>query len=168
MNIKEYIQTLPKEIQKKIYILCFRKFWRNYVPLTAKIPSWYERKNKVEKIIFDSKMKNIHFLHLQFNTLSENKEWIMGCQCSYCVKVKNKNRKRKYYEYTKQYEYPSYFDSIMPHSSININNEDNYDPLCGSIFEDSIKYALRTNKVQLEFMNFTELNNLEYLNENII
>lgn len=166
MNIKEFIQLLPKDIQKKIYILSFKLFWRNYIPLTAKIPSWYDRKNKIEKILFDSKIKNIHFLHLPFNTIPENKEWIMGCQCSYCIKIKKKNRKRKYYEYAKQFEDPTYFKSIMPYSTLNINNEEDYDPLCGSIFENSIQYALRTNKIQLGFMDFTEFEGIEYL-ENI-
>lgn len=165
MNIKEFIQLLPKDIQKKIYILSFKLFWRDYIPLTAKISSWYDRKNKIEKIIFDSKIKNIHFLHLPFNTISENKEWIMGCQCSYCIKIEKKNRKRNYYEYAKQFEDPTYFESIMPCTSLNINQE-NYDPLCGSIFEESIKYSLRTNKIQLDFMDFTEFEDLEYL-ENI-
>tara|TARA_B100000900_G_C20007841_1_gene484533 strand:+ start:8 stop:508 length:501 start_codon:yes stop_codon:yes gene_type:complete len=164
MNIKQYIQLLPKDLQKKIYIYCFKKFWKEYIPLTAKVPSWYERKNKIEKIIFDSKINNIHFLHLPFNTLPENKEWIMGCQCSYCIKVKKKNRKRKYHEYEKQFQEPYYFESIMPKSDLNINNDDNYDPLCGSIFEESNKYALRTNKIKIEFMDFSILDELEYLN----
>ena len=89
----------------------------------------------------------------------------MGCQCSYCIKIKKKNRKRKYYEYAKQSEVPIYFESIMPHSSFNINNEDNYDPLCGSIFEESIQYALRTNKIQLDFMDFSEFEGLEYFED---
>ena len=40
-DIKKRISLLPKEIQKKIYIYCFRFFWRDYVPLIAKVPSWY-------------------------------------------------------------------------------------------------------------------------------
>ena len=36
--------------------------------------------------------KNIHFMHLEFNTLPENKKYISGCQCSFCLKErKNKN-----------------------------------------------------------------------------
>ena len=27
---------------------------------------------------------NIHFMHLEFNTLPENKKYIMGCQCDFC------------------------------------------------------------------------------------
>ena len=148
MNIKQYIQKLPEEIQRKIYIYCLKLSWRNYVPLTAKIPSWYETKNVVEKIIFESKNRNIHFLHLPFNTLPENKEWIMGCQCSYCIKIK---RNKKYSEFLQQYDNPYYFESSMPFSDCGINEDYNYDPLCGSIFEDPIKYALRTNKIQLDF-----------------
>ena len=44
------IKKLPIVIQKKIYIMIFRNFWRSYIPLTAKVPSWYNNKIKVEKI----------------------------------------------------------------------------------------------------------------------
>ena len=83
-DIKKRISLLPKEIQKKIYIYCFRFFWRDYVPLIAKVPSWYERKIKIDKELYEARNKNIHFLHLSFNCLPENKSWIMGCQCEYC------------------------------------------------------------------------------------
>ena len=33
-----------------------------------------------KKVIID----NVHILHLDCNTLPENKEYIMGCQCEYC------------------------------------------------------------------------------------
>ena len=51
-----------------------------------------------------------------------------------------------------------YFNSIIPHSDIFDNLDyidyshlNDYDPLCGSIYEDLITYALRTNKAQLSF-----------------
>ena len=159
-TIQQSIQTLPKEIQIKIYILCFRSFWRDYVPLTAKIPTWYNRKNEIEKIKFEATIKNIHFLHLPFNTLLENKEWIMGCQCNYCIKTTKRNRKRKYYEFRKQYLDPEYFKLIMPNTETYYNDEYiydghgarfHYDPLCGSCFEEPDRYELRTNDTLLEF-----------------
>ena len=72
LDLKSKIDKLPIDIQKKLCIYTWRGFWRDYVPLTAKIPSWYIRKNKVEKIIYESKLKNIHFLHLPFNTINDN------------------------------------------------------------------------------------------------
>ena len=85
LSIFESIKSLPKDLQKRIYIFYWKYFWRNYTPLTAKIPSWYKRKNYIEKTLWEAKQKNIHFLHLPFNTLPENKKWIMGCQCDFCI-----------------------------------------------------------------------------------
>tara|TARA_Y100000287_G_C14162601_1_gene325533 strand:- start:198 stop:698 length:501 start_codon:yes stop_codon:yes gene_type:complete len=160
-EIKNKILSLPKNLQYRIYITCMKEFWKKYVPLTAKIPSWYERKILIEKTIFEAKLKNIHFMHLPFNTLEENKKWIMGCQCDYCRKIKYKYKRKLY---NKQFNNPNYFKSIMPHSSVSFCNEEeyllnntnfimyNYDPLCGSGYEDNIKYSLRTNK-PLKFDN---------------
>ena len=148
---KSKINRLPKEIQRLIYIFAIKKFWRNFIPLTAKIPSWYIRKNKVEKIIYESKLKNIHFLHLPFNTIDNYKEWIMGCQCDYCKKIEYKYT---YKLYRKQYHNNLFFKTIMPRSSASYYNDTyyidgsgditfSYDPLCGSIYENYDSYLLR-------------------------
>uniref|UniRef100_A0A6C0BUG8 Uncharacterized protein n=1 Tax=viral metagenome TaxID=1070528 RepID=A0A6C0BUG8_9ZZZZ len=160
-NLKLNINKLPIIIQKKIYILVWRNFWRNYVPLTAKVPSWYHRKIKIEKIIFQSKLNNIHFLHLPFNTLPENKKWIMGCQCNFCLYYSNENENEKIGHYVKQFCDPSYFQSIMPKSTQSDCNKQyysdgniikfGYDPFCGSYYENDISFALRTNLLQLSF-----------------
>ena len=34
-----------------------------------------------KRVIID----NVHILHLDCNTLPENKKYIMGCQCDYCI-----------------------------------------------------------------------------------
>ena len=82
----------------------------------------------------------------------------MGCQCEYCKNYKNNKLKR--IEYKKQFENESYFKSIVPYSSFNLNDEfyyiknveiNNFDPLCGSIYEYYIDYAIRTNKLKLNF-----------------
>ena len=59
-DIQNNISKLPIDIQKRIYILCWRKFWRNYTPLIAKPPSWYYHKVKIENEIFQARLKNIH------------------------------------------------------------------------------------------------------------
>ena len=119
-QFEKYLSQLPIAIQKKIYIMCFRNFWREYVPLTAQIPSWYHFKTMIEKEIFESRILNIHFMHLSFNTLPQNKTWIIGCQCDYCLNYKNKKMIRK--EYKKQLRNHDYFINKMPYSSQNINN----------------------------------------------
>jgi len=160
-DIKQNISLLPLEIQKKICILSWRGFWREYVPITAKIPSWYNRKIMIENMIYKARLNNIHFLHLSFNTLEENKKWIMGCQCNFCNKIKYKY-KRKYYD--KLINNENYFINSMPDSDSGDYNKEYYtdpkipyiiqyyyDPFCGSAYEEYDKYAIRTNKVKLEF-----------------
>ena len=44
LSIFESIKSLPKDLQKRIYIFYWKLFWRDYIPLTAKIPSWHKRK----------------------------------------------------------------------------------------------------------------------------
>ena len=157
-NLILNIKKLPIVIQKKIYIMIFRNFWRSYIPLTAKVPSWYNNKIKVENLIFQSRLKNIHFLHLPFNTLPENKKWIMGCQCDDCLLISDKD---KIDHYVKQFCDSEYFQSIMPYSENSDCNKQyyidgndikfGYDPFCGSDYENDISYALRTNNIELSF-----------------
>ena len=153
-NFINNIKILPKEIQKKIYIMCFRNFWRSYVPLTAQIPTWYDRKIKIEKQIFESRRQNIHFMHLPFNTLESNKKYIMGCQCNFCKTIFNNIDIND--NYKKIIDDPYYFKSIMPKSGEGINNYyhvygetlvKNYDPYCGTMYEDLVSYSLRTGHV---------------------
>tara|TARA_B100001123_G_C15272185_1_gene1010749 strand:- start:1346 stop:1783 length:438 start_codon:yes stop_codon:yes gene_type:complete len=83
-DLQMNILLLPKELQKKIYILCMRTYWRHYIPLTAKVPSWYNHYNYIQQELFNARLYNIHFMHLSMNTLPENKQWILGCQCDFC------------------------------------------------------------------------------------
>ena len=160
-DINHNISLLPKDIQKKIYIMCWRNFWRSYVPIMARVPSWYNRKVKIENMIYEARLNNIHFLHLPFNILEENKTWIMGCRCQYCKKVKYKY-KRKYYN--KLSEDEDYFSKIMPKSEQGNYNSETYidykipfvlqyyyDPSCGSPYEKYNKWAVRTNKEEILF-----------------
>jgi hypothetical protein len=78
------ISLLPRDMIGRIYIHAMRKFWRKYVPLTGKPPSWLHRKNYVDKILWNARYQNIHFLHLPFNTLPQNKQYIRGCRCYDC------------------------------------------------------------------------------------
>jgi hypothetical protein len=170
-NLKLLIIKLPLVLQKKIYILCFKNFWKKFIPITAKIPSWYYRYSQIEKIKYEAILKNIHFLHLPFNTLTENKKWIPGCQCDFCKKysLNHKNEIYKIQGYC--FLDPLYFLSIMPSSYSSHHNDEyilhpnlflefRYDPLCNSPFEDTIRYSIRNNE-QIDFSD--EINLYPYL-----
>ena len=60
-------------------------FWRDFVPITAKVPSWYPYAIIQKDLLFNAQQENIHFLHLPCNTLEEYKKYIMGCQCKFCL-----------------------------------------------------------------------------------
>lgn len=84
-EISVKIKSLPKELQKKIFILAMKFFWRNDTLYNSKVPL-YSKYN--EYLITQKKrmsIDNVHFLHLDFNTLPENKTYILGCQCKYCI-----------------------------------------------------------------------------------
>jgi len=80
-----------------------RKFWRNYVPLTAKPPTWYYHAVEQQNMLLMSIQLNIHFMHLPCNTLEKNKKYIIGCQCESCLESKDRRR-----ELIKQERSPSY------------------------------------------------------------
>lgn len=154
-TFKEFVDMLPDDLKKRLYIWCMKLFWRNYVPLTAKVPSWYEKKIKVERVLYDAREKNIHFMHLPFNTLPENKRWIMGCQCSYCKEYGTKGKLGKMYlerEYRKLLIDQLYFHkNISSSEASDWNNHfcemgvKYFDPFFGSEYEDIITKAVREN-----------------------
>lgn len=158
-DIKYMIQSLPKEIQKRIYIMTWKGFWRDYVPQTAKPPSWIKHANYIQKTLWESRLNNIHFLHLSFNTLPENKKWIMGCQCKFCINDTDIDVVEKHMHYLIQSRNQYYFpDQLMPKSTssdwnehlvpIGVNGEifqfvKVFDPLCGSYKENYTSKRLR-------------------------
>ena len=164
------IDQLPKEIQRKICILTWRKYWRNFIPITAKIPSWTYHANYVQKQLWGARRKNIHFMHLTFNTLPENKKWIMGCQCDFCLNDTKITQMEKHCHYLSQYRHSAYFSvKFMPNETIGTWNENIsyphniitgfnsgntlvkiFDPLCGSIYEDRSVAHLR-NGTPIDF-----------------
>ena len=161
-DLKFFIKSLPLVIQNKIYIFSFRGFWRDYVPLTAKPPSWLSYANYINKTLWESRLNNVHFLHLPFNTLPENKKWIMGCQCDFCKNDTSIDIVEKHIHYLIQYRNSYYFsDRFMPCSTssywneylvpiaIDDINDDTFqyvkifDPLCGSYKENYTSKRLR-------------------------
>jgi hypothetical protein len=84
-NLAKKLKKMPNEIQKKIYIETIRKYWKELTLNTPLRPMWYDSKSYMDNQIRDSLFNNIHFMHLECNTLEKNKEWIPGCQCSFCL-----------------------------------------------------------------------------------
>jgi len=155
------IKLFPKDIQRKLCIYTWRAYWREYVPLTGRPPSWLSYHNQVQKLLWEARQKNIHFLHLPFNTLPENKKWIMGCQCDTCKNDTEIDPIEKHMHSLTQYRNNNYFpDVVMPTETTskwneylvpignNVNNGEIqcikvYDPLCGSYKENKFTKGLR-------------------------
>ena len=84
LEITKNIEGLDDNIQKKIYFLRMRKYWKDINLSTIYRPFWYQYKAYLDKEKWKVYYNNIHFMHLEFNTLPENKKYIMGCQCDFC------------------------------------------------------------------------------------
>jgi hypothetical protein len=111
------LKQLPIPLRNKLFILCMRNFWRAYTPLTSVPPTWYASSVKQHQLLFNAKLDNIHFMHLPCNTLEENKTYILGCQCSYCIKGKQHIGSNKYMiENIKQYYDENYYYETVPNS----------------------------------------------------
>ena len=111
------LKTLPKEIQRKIYIFAMKKHWRYMMEIKSLKPMWCNYKKYVDNEIKKSVIDNVHFMHLEFNTLPEYKQWIPGCQCDYC----NLHHKTKVEEYEQIVNNPDYFNEL-----IHCNDTTNY------------------------------------------
>ena len=118
------IIELPSDIQKKIFIYSMKKFYKkDYILPINKIPIWYSHQIEIQKQISDCYLKNIHFLHLEMNTLPENKKYILGCQCNFCINHKDKN---KYNHLINNYQGISYIDEDIFIKYILGLDSDNY------------------------------------------
>lgn len=84
-KIAKNIKNLPKEIQKKIYIYSIKRYYRNHLLRTPRFTLYNEYINHMNRMKKKVIIDNVHFLHLDCNTLPENKKYIVGCQCDYCV-----------------------------------------------------------------------------------
>ena len=83
-SILLWLSYMPRDVRNKIYIMCCRNYWRQYIPLTAKVPSWYTRKLEIDEELWKSRQENIHIMHLENNCIPENKVYIWGCGCEFC------------------------------------------------------------------------------------
>ena len=96
LPLTRLIFSLDTYIQKKIYIYAMKIYWRYYT-LNKPLLSLGNRYNKyLMKEISKTILKNIHFLHLDFNCITGYNEYISGCQCEFCI---NYPKEEKDYEY---------------------------------------------------------------------
>jgi len=101
-----------------------RNFWRKYIPLTAKIPSWYPLSLVQKNELFQAQQKNIHFLHLPCNTLYTNRNYIIGCQCHFCkYEVSEEHRKK---EQQNNIDSINYFGKTVPYTDSKWNSTIEY------------------------------------------
>ena len=95
-GLTKRIKNLPKELQKKIFIFSMKSFYKRYLLNKPKFTfhnAYVEHINEMKKkVIID----NIHILHLDCNTLPENKTYILGCQCDYCRSCSRKLKDKMY------------------------------------------------------------------------
>ena len=122
--MKYNIKQLPPQLRNKLYIMCMRNFWRKYVPLTAKIPSWYPLSIVRSDQLFHAQQNNIHFLHLSCNTLYTNRNYIIGCQCHFCKYVASEEHKEE--EQQTLLDSIHYFDKTVPETDSKWNNRFEY------------------------------------------
>lgn len=84
LDITKKIEELDENIQKKIYFITMKNYWKKVTLTTVYRPFWYSYKEYLDKEKWKVYYNNVHFMHLEFNTLPENKKYIMGCQCDFC------------------------------------------------------------------------------------
>jgi len=151
---KFQLTLFPKEIQTRICIWTWRLFWREFIPITAKIPSWQIRATAVQKELWLAREKNIHFSHLSFNSVPESKQWILGCQCHSCLNDTVVPQMNKHCHALVQHRNSAYFADVFMAAEYSGNWNDHYsfsgptlvktfDPLCGSYKEWHITKKLR-------------------------
>ena len=91
LSIDECILELPNCIRNKIGIYCIQNYWKEYTLKKSLLPIWYKQYQYIQTMKKHISINNIHILHLECNTLPENKQFILRCQCSYCKQYKQTN-----------------------------------------------------------------------------
>tara|TARA_B100000686_G_scaffold348104_1_gene438353 strand:+ start:1984 stop:2664 length:681 start_codon:yes stop_codon:yes gene_type:complete len=118
--ISKTIQTLlSKDLQYKVYTFAMKNYWREMMRIKSLKPMWCNYKKYIDTELKKCIIDNIHFMHLDFNTLPEYKEWIPGCQCSFCKK--KHNDKDKQLEYEKIIINPEHFQEYISCSDLVLN-----------------------------------------------
>ena len=96
-DLSRRIRDLPEGVQVFIFIYAMKKYWKNKLIQESIVPLYSKYNMHLLNYKRDMVINNIHFLHLDFNTLPENKKYILGCQCKYCINYP-RDEKDKLYE----------------------------------------------------------------------
>jgi hypothetical protein len=91
------IKTLPREVQTRIFIITMREYWKEITLNTPLRPIWYDSVSYMDNQKRKALFENIHFMHLECNTLENMKTWIPGCQCDFCLNDKTVENKEEIY-----------------------------------------------------------------------
>ena len=97
LQLNECILQLPKYIRNAIYILWLKRYYKEKLLNTSLKPLWYDHYSLVQKQLTKTKLYNVHFLHLDFNTLPENKRYILRFQCNFCKEYFKNNMDTIFY-----------------------------------------------------------------------
>ena len=107
--LSKKLKQFPKDIQYKIYVFTMKNFWKKDLINRQLKPIWCDYKKYLDNELKKCIIHNVHFLHLDFNTLPEYKKWIPGCQCNFCMNIHQKNKN----EYEKILHNPNYFTKLI-------------------------------------------------------
>lgn len=122
-ELSRNIRKLSFDLQKRIYIVCMREYWKHQTLTRSLKPIWWDYKSHMDKELGKCYFKNIHFLHLDCNTIPEMKEWIPGCQCNFCKNDKKVKEEEKIITYRRIYED---FDVMQFNKRIHCYDNPNY------------------------------------------
>ena len=92
------INKLDYYLQKKIFIYAMKNYWKDHLvnkPLLSLSDKYNMYLNKERS---KNLLKNVHFLHLDFNMKPGYKNYISGWQCNFCI---NYPKEEKDYEYNR-------------------------------------------------------------------
>jgi len=95
-SLARAIKNLPNELQKKIYVFGIKDYWKNIILEKSLKPLWQDHFDYVNREKDKIFLKNIHFMHLEFNTRPEYKQYISGCRCDYCISYPQEDKDNIY------------------------------------------------------------------------
>ena len=120
-ELYDNIQAMPHVLKHRLYIRTMREYWKDQgISHVSRVPVWYASAVKQQQLLFDATCKNIHFMHLPCNTLPENKTYIPGCQCEYCLHQVDPLEKKKILECQCKGDY---FSEMIPYTESKWNDD---------------------------------------------
>ncbi len=97
-KLSKLISKLPKDIQILIYKKKMKELKEKQILYNTLKPIYYDYYKYIQEEKYKVLFKNINIMHLDCNTLPENKKYISGCQCDFC-KNHDQEYKNKIYNF---------------------------------------------------------------------